>query len=108
MAQLEATIKPFDPADEKLVRFTIGRACMGGLATANRKSTLLERSVKSVRRLIHFFSLLSPHSLVYLGGTVMHAHPVFRLVAKPPITVVDLSQAHTFLCSMVCASHVCN
>lgn len=39
MAETTARIRRYRPQDEKLVRFSIGRAVMEGLALANTKST---------------------------------------------------------------------
>ncbi|KAF9241323.1 hypothetical protein BU15DRAFT_87245 [Melanogaster broomeanus] len=40
MVKPKATIRPYKPDDEKLVRFTFGKAIMEGLAVANKRAAL--------------------------------------------------------------------
>ncbi|KAI0348050.1 hypothetical protein BDW22DRAFT_1350191 [Trametopsis cervina] len=84
-------IRPYTREDDKLVRFTIGRACVDGLATANK--TLYFHPI-----VISAWFALSCALLQYLqvwpeaGGplwTWLKPLPIFAAIAVPLMSIID-------------------
>lgn len=79
MVEPTARIRPFKAEDEKLAKFTIGKANMEGLTTANTKSEWIQRYLRLQDLLL--ISLAAPFDYQYMGCAIMHLDPVYAMVA---------------------------
>ncbi|KAG6336959.1 hypothetical protein ID866_2153 [Astraeus odoratus] len=89
MATPSAQIRPYQANDEKVVKFTIGKASMEGLAVANRQGT-------------YHASRDSEH----MDFIVMRHDRVSRLVAKSRAWLVGLAFPRTCLCMLGTSNHI--
>lgn len=91
--------------DDKLVRFTIGRACVDSLATANNRGTFatLQLPMSSGSQEC---SLYTPHHTICVVCALMHPHNIPGVVAAIWFVALDMAQACPNFCSVGCANNV--
>ena len=98
----EGRIRRMVPADDKEVRFIIGKATMEPLTTANRLGELLTCSSLPVMHSAFTYSLHTSHNDSYMDCPLVHIHPVHELVARSCCTwAVCISQS--FACIRECS-----
>ena len=111
----EAKIRPYvkGEADDKTARFYIAMANMEGLAVANRKGTLQATLYRFYLDSIAFtwtkesYSLLQSAIPRSLGRALLHAHPIFRLVAAHGAALVVIPQTYPSIWRVRCPLNVC-
>ena len=82
MVEPVARIRPVQLADQKLVRFMIGKAGMEPIATANRRSESSERLVAFRCSHSSPVSVHQPPGPRDMGRAVMRVRGIHELVAK--------------------------
>lgn len=75
-----AIIRPFQPKDDKPVRFLIGKGQMESLAVANRRGALAPSTSLQIDSVLH--SIFTPHWTIRLGRALLYICAVYELVAE--------------------------
>ena len=70
MVDNSARIRQYEPNDERLVRFVLGKATLEPLTVANRRGTFGTFHYTATPNLIRFNSLCTPCLSQYMGCTV--------------------------------------